>query len=229
MIEEGQKFKKWQWIDVTVEKATKDHRPESHRVYVDTIQCMEEIDTREGWGTRRAWLERVPSFGSIEDIDATRAEDGLSIALLRPKRVLRLEIEKARSPEWTAEEREKLAREMMQGDLFSESEARRAIRELRKVPYDFYYTCECETSSGLASRRLKIVDWEAGALFWNCQRKHGSEWEAPFRQKLESDLLGKDLMLLVGNLHRFQNQWLVISLFYPPMRTPPETLQGSLF
>jgi len=37
MIEEGQQFKKWQWIDVRIEKANKDHRPESYKLYVDTI------------------------------------------------------------------------------------------------------------------------------------------------------------------------------------------------
>ena len=30
LIEEGQKFKKWQWIEVRVKKANKDHRAESH-------------------------------------------------------------------------------------------------------------------------------------------------------------------------------------------------------
>ena len=30
LIEEGQKFKKWQWVEVRVEKANKDHRTESH-------------------------------------------------------------------------------------------------------------------------------------------------------------------------------------------------------
>lgn len=30
MIEEGRQFSKWQWIDVRVEKARKDHRPDSH-------------------------------------------------------------------------------------------------------------------------------------------------------------------------------------------------------
>ena len=44
MIEEGQKFKKWQWINVRIEKANKDHRPESHKLYVDTIECVEQID-----------------------------------------------------------------------------------------------------------------------------------------------------------------------------------------
>lgn len=229
MIEEGQQFKKWQWIDVRVEKATKDHRPESHKVYVDTINCGDVIDTRKEWASRWEWLDKIPAFDSFDDIESRRLEDGLSIALLRPKKLIALEITKARNQDWTDEEKEKLMREQMQGDLFSEAEAKRQVRELRKVPFDFYYRYVCDTPEGEKERKHKIVDWEAGALYWNCRRSHGDAWQAPFRAKLEEQLAGKDLMFLMGNQHRFQDQWLIISLVYPPKRKPVEERQGSLF
>ncbi|MGB6142785.1 MAG: hypothetical protein WBG33_00670 [Rhodanobacter sp.] len=53
LIKESQKFKKWQWVKLRVEKATRDHRPESHKVYVDDIVCGEQIDTRRDWAERR--------------------------------------------------------------------------------------------------------------------------------------------------------------------------------
>ncbi len=229
MIEEGQQFKKWQWIDVRVEKANKDHRAESHKLYVDTITCGDVIGTKKGWGARWEWLDKIPAFDSFEAIDAARLSDGLSIALVRPKRLLGLEITKARNQDWTEEEKEKLMREQMQGDLFSEAEAKRQVKELRKVPFDFYYRYVCDTPEGEKEQKHKIVDWEAGALFWNCRRDHGVGWEAPFRAKLEGQLGGKDLMFLMGNQHRFQDQWLIISLIYPPKRKPVEVMQGSLF
>lgn len=229
MIEEGQQFKKWQWIDVRVEKANKDHRPESHKLYVDTIACGDLIDTKKEWSARWEWLDKIPAFDSVDAIDAGRLNDGLSIALLRPKRLLGLDITKARHQEWTDEEKEKLMREQMQGDLFSEAEAKRQVKELRKVPFDFHYRYVCDTPEGEKEHKHKIVDWEAGALFWNCRRDHGVDWEAPFRAKLEGQLGGKDLMFLMGNQHRFQDQWLIISLVYPPKRKPVEVRQGSLF
>lgn len=79
------------------------------------------------------------------------------------------------------------------------------------------------------TKRHKTVDWESGALFWNCRRDHDANWEVPFRAKLEEDLGAKDLMFLMGNQHRFQDQWLIISLVYPPKRKPVEVTQGSLF
>lgn len=229
MIEEGQQFKKWQWIDVRVEKANKDHRPESHKLYVDTIACGDLIDTRKEWASRWEWLDKIPAFESFDPIESARLTDGLSIALLRPKRLIGLEITTARNQDWTEEEKEKLLREQMQGDLFSEAEAKRQVKELRKVPFDFYYRYVCNTHEGEKEHKHKIVDWEAGALFWNCRYSHGIAWEASFRAKLEEQLGGKDLMFLMGNQHRFQDQWLIISLVYPPKRKPVEVRQDSLF
>lgn len=229
MIEENLQFKKWQWIDVRVEKAAKDHRPESHRLYVDTISCGEVIDTRKEWASRWEWLDKIPTFDSFDAIEAGRHNDRLSIALLCPKRILGLEISKSRNQDWTEEEKEKLMREQMQGDLFSETEAKRQVNELRKVPFDFYYRYVCDTPEGEKEYRHKIVDWEAGALFWKCRHSHGENWEIPFRAKLEKELGGKNLMFLMGNQHRFQDQWLIISLVYPPKRKPAENRQGALF
>lgn len=227
MIEDSSQFKKWQWISVQVQKATKDHRPESHKLYVDTIDCQEVIDTKNGWTSRRNWLEKVPVFTDFDQIQASRIEDGLSIALLRPKFIVSLDISKARHPDWTDDEREKLVQEQM--NLFSALEARHQVRELRKIPFDFYYRYVCATPDGEKEFRHKIVDWEAGALFWKCKANYGTSWEIPFREKLEIDLPSKDLMFLLGNQHRFQEQWLIISLVYPPKQKPQEMRQASLF
>jgi len=229
MIEDGQQFKKWQWVEVRIEKAPKDRRPESHKVFVDTINCGDVIDTKRGWLARWEWVDKMPAFNTFDAIDAARLADGLSLALLRPKRLVGLDITKARNPDWTDAEREKLLQEQMQGQLFSEIEERKQVKQLRKVPFDFYYRYVCDTPDGEKEYKHKIVDWEAGALFWKCRKSHGQDWEAPFRAKLEGDLGNKDLMFLMGNQHRFQDQWLIVSLIYPPKRVPPDHPQGSLF
>lgn len=149
---------------------------------------------------------------------------------MRPKQVLTLEIVEARAAEWTDEERAKLLRDEMQGQLFSDAEVKKMTQTLRKVPFDFYYRYTCDTPEGEKVFKHKIVDWEAGVLFWHCRHSHGVDWKKPFRAKLEEDLTGKDLMFLMGNQHRFQDQWLIISLIYPPKRKPAEvTPQGLLF
>lgn len=230
LIEEGQKFKKWQWIEVRVEKASKDHRAESHKLYVDTITCGDVIDTKKQWNARWPWIEKLPTFTNFDDVEASCAETGLSLALMRPTQVLALEIVEARNGEWTDEEREKLLRYEMQGQLFSDTDVKKMTRTLRKVPFDFYYRYICDTPEGEREFKHKIVDWEAGVLYWHCRQSHGMDWEKPFRAKLEESLTEKELMFLMGNQHRFQDQWLIISLIYPPKRKPADgTSQRSLF
>ena len=227
MIDDRHQFKKWQWINVRVEKASKDHRPESHRVYVDTIQCGDVVSSKHAWAARWPWLDKMPCFDRFDTIEETRRTDGLSLALLRPARVDRLEITPARHSDWTDEEREKLLHEQMQGELF-ETEERRSLHELRKIPFDFYYHYTCAGTDGETSHRHKLVDWEAGALYWNCVHNHGDQWEVPFRAKLEHQMLKADLMFLLGNMHRFQDKWLITSLIYPPKRTPTDDPQLAL-
>lgn len=114
-----------------------------------------------------------------------------------------------------------------QGNLFQEAD--RDFRLLRKLPFDFHYRYECASSGESKTYRHKIVDWEVGALYWNVHRKHGDAWETPFRAKIESYLPGQDLLFLMGTIHRFPDQWLIVSLLYPPKRPLDAPTQESLF
>jgi hypothetical protein len=229
LVEEGQKFKKWQWINVRVEKAKKDHRPESHKIFIDTISLGDRLDTKRDWADRWRWIETMPTYSNFDDVESDQARDGISLCLIRPKQVLGLEITKARSTDWSDDERDKLLKYEMQGQLFSDAEVKKITNVLRKIPWDFYYQYLCETPDGEQVLKHKIVDWEAGQLYWNCQKSHGDGWEKPFRAKLENDLMSKNLMFMLGNQHRFRDQWLIISLIYPPKQKPDPILQSSLF
>ena len=159
LIEEGQKFKKWQWIDGRIEKANKDHRTESHKLYVDTITCGDVIDTKKQWDARWPWIEKLPTFTSFDDLEANRIETGLSLALMRPKQVLTLDIVEAKNAEWTDEEREKLLRCAMQGQLFSDTEVKKMTQALRKVPFGFYYRYTCDTPEGEKVLKSWVKSW----------------------------------------------------------------------
>lgn len=227
LLEGAQHFKKWQWIEARVRKAKNDRRVESYRIDIDTLRCLGTVSTKRQWSGRRQWLDRLPTFERFSDIEFWSAETNGSLALLKPQSIIKLEITKARNTDWTEEEKEKLSRSQQQGNLFSAPEAELQVNQLEKIPFDFYYHYQCADANEL--RRHKIVDWEAGALFRRCQRDYGQNWEGPFRQKLELDLGKTDLMFLMGNIHRFQDQWLIISLIYPPKHTPAPHGQAPLF
>jgi len=218
LLEGDQKFKKWEWIDAKVQRANDDQRPESHRIFVDTIQRKDEVlGTENNWEERRRWIE--PHLQpSAEAIEERRSRSGETLAYLRPSRLLGLDIAAAREPDWTSEERAKLVHK--QDGLF-DTEEMRAKAQLRKLEHDFYYRYECETPAGPKVYRHKITDWEVGALYWNVRRSHREGWEKPFRQKLEAEFFtGKDLLFLMGTIHRFPDQWLIVGLAYPPKQRP---------
>jgi hypothetical protein len=88
---------------------------------------------------------------------------------------------------------------------------------LRKVPFDFYY----KYISGESVHRHKLIDWEAGALYWNCFHRYGEQgWLEKFRYKFETEFQKKDLLFLMGTIHRFPDHWLIVGLIYPPK--PPQ-------
>ncbi len=225
LIQDHQQFQKWQWITACVEKTPNDHRPESHRIYVDTIKTGDVIDTgrKRDWAARRHLISPIPLYSSHRELEEARVDHNVSLGLVQVNRVLDLEITPARTPDWTAEELEKLIRLQAQGNLFEEDET--SVQQLEKIPCDFHYRYECESSAGVEVFRHKIVDWEICQLYRKLIRRHGEEgWQEPFRDKLLDELPSQDLMLLQGTIHRFPGQWLIVSLIYPP-RQP----QFSLF
>ena len=221
LIAKDQQFKKWQWIKAKVEKAKKDHRPESFTIKVDTIEGGEVVPTGKDWAERRRLLSAIKPYHHFDDVETARQAGRLSLAMVKPTRIIGLEIERVSDPEWTDDELAKLVQEQTQGGLFDE-EDKPSIKTLRKLPFDFYYRYECGEGAAAKVFKHKLVDWEVGALYWNCHRSHGLDWERHFREQLEKRIPAKDLMLLMGNQHRFQDQWLIISLIYPPHQVQTE-------
>jgi hypothetical protein len=231
LVSDDQQFKKWQWITARFEKARDDHRPESHRVFVDTIECDAEPlpAGKQGWPHRAELLSKLPVFSDFAEIERSRQAGGATLALLRPTRIVGLDIKKADNPVWTDEEKTKLLGLQQQTELFDEVEEGKQIRLLEKLPFDFHYRYECDVDGQTFSYRHKLVDWEIGALYRTVRRQHGDAWEAPFRAKLEQDLPSKDLQFLLGTIHRFPGQWLLISVMYPPKQPAENPHQAGLF
>jgi hypothetical protein len=232
LIADEQQFCKWQWVTARIEKARDDHRPESHRIFIDGIECESPpmAAGKDGWPRRMEALNKLPVHNDFAAVEAARVSRGATLAFLRPSRILELEIRPTRNPEWTEEERTKLTQMQQQASLFSEEETRRDVAILEKIPFDFYYHYECVVDGEARMYRHKLVDWEAGALYRRLRKQYGAAgWEAPFRQKFEQELPSRDLLMLLGTIHRFPDQWLAVSVFSPPKPQPEDRRQGMLF
>jgi len=211
LLEGKRQFKKWEWIEADCWRASTDQRPDSYRIDVDSIvRTGKTITTERVWSERRGWIDPhlVASFSVLE---ARRRATGKTLGFVRPGRLLGLAIIPAKDAEWTEEEKARLQR-----DGLFDCEAVKSRPLLRKLPYDFYYRYECETAQGIETWRHMITDWEAGAFYWNCVRSYGTQWEGPLRHKLEEEFGRKDLIFLMGTMHRFPDQWLIVGLVYPP-------------
>ncbi len=228
-IESDRQFKKWQWVTARIEKARKDHRTESHKVFIDTIACDgEPLSTRDSWHGRREQTAKIRVYDDFAALDAARLSDGVTLGLIRPSRVLGLDITAATKPNWNEAEKSKLLRQQHQRGLFEPAQAK-PVSSLRKVPFDFHYRYVCKSGDGERDYRHKIVDWEAGALYLNCRMRYGDAWGEAFRKKIEVDLPAADLMFLMGTVHRFPDQWLIVSLIYPPRQQSARPRQLALF
>jgi hypothetical protein len=223
LLEGEHQFKKWEWIQVNVSNAKGDNRPESRHIDVDTIvRPGRKIGTEHGWRERQPWITPhiVEDFNALE---SRRQSTGQTLGFLRPNRLLELEITPVKNPNWTDEDKAKLLKD----GLFDSKDVK-ARTPLRKLPYDFHYHYECKSAAGVQTLRHKLTDWEAGALYWKCFHRHGAKWEKAFRQMLEVNFAKKDLLFLMGTIHRFPDQWLIVGLVYPPKQEQDEGVQLSL-
>ncbi len=218
LLEDSERFKKWQWIEAVVKKANDDHRYESYKISVDTIKLKEIISTRSDWKDRYFWLDKLRVFNSFSDVSIEQAKNNTSIALLKPLKINRLEIVPSNDV-WTEDEKSKLLKDNSTFDLFSQEQKPLPTKILEKIPFDFYFHYTCQNSdTSISYHKHKIVDWEICALYRTCIKNYGTNWEQKFREKFDKDTIPKNLHLLMGNMHRFQNQWLIISLIFPPIR-----------
>lgn len=227
LIDSERQFKKWQWITARIERAKADHRPESHKIFVDTIRFNgDPLPTSRQWAERRAFLDRLKTFDDFGALENHRICGGATLGMLCPTSILGLDITPAKTPDWTEDEKAKLLQSQQQGGLFDNTDAK-SLTTLKKLPFDLHYRYTCNVSGISNEYRHKIVDWEAGALFWNCYHRDKSNWEATFRQKLQEKLPAANLMFLMGTIHRFPDQWLIVSLIYPPKRPSAAEKQMS--
>jgi len=219
-------FKKWEWIQAHVSRPPKDHRPESRRIDTDSIKRSGRVvPIKKGdWCERTKWLEPhvVPGFTALEQ---RRLTTGETLGVLRVSQILGLRITAVKETEWSDADMIKLTQE----GLFDSVEIKKRPT-LRKLPFDFHYTYECIGPDGTPDVSThKLTDWEVGALFWKCYDGYGpSGWEAKFRQRMEIEFAAKDLLLLMGTIHRFPKQWLIVGIVYPPKREPAQAEQLGL-
>ncbi|MFZ1687491.1 MAG: hypothetical protein WAU70_08725 [Flavobacteriales bacterium] len=219
------KFKanlKYTWVELDLERRTKDFRPESHspkhKDFSD-LKVLDHLDTTNDWEARKVLcLKKV--YTSMEQLLAdSKPPMSVSLAAYQPKRIIEFVIESS-DEDW-----DPMYKELRkQTDLFAPEDRVEPKELIRKIPWKFSYRFEDDTGK---VRKLMIEDWEIGALYWKCMATSGgNEKEALrlVRLKYEKEFLSKcDITLFLGTTLEFHaksapNPFLIIGVFYPRRR-----------
>lgn len=209
-----QQFHKYQWIEVEVEPrgAKNDNRKESRKPMLESIRVLgAPLSPSNAWEGRRRIIDAMP-HATVKELARAHEADKTSLGIVRPKRVLDLEIKPASEkwkPEW-----DNLYQQM---NLFGPPQ-----KPLRKIPYTFHYVFECEDSD--KPHTAMCVDWELGTLFLGEAVRLGCDEAAA--ESVKKKFLGelcredKDTRFFMGTFFPY-NVWLVLGVFWPPKAHQP--------
>ena len=90
------------------------------------------------------------------------------------------------------------------------------MKELEQIPLNFSYRFRCDDEQCLTSHELQIQDWEIGESYRKWSRANPTGWDQMIRQRYERDLPARDLHLVVGNLAKHRQAFVIIGLVRPP-------------
>jgi hypothetical protein len=228
-LDEAEQYKKFDWLECDVVRSTKDPRPETyHPVDMRQLVAVDHMDTAANWRERRRLvLGKATVHTRLQAVIDGAKANTMSLAVFKPARVTDF-IWEEEDRNWDASKLAEMRNRADQGEMFTEETWRQTFEVIRKMPFSFSYRFEDE--AGKASE-LQVLDWEVGALFWNClQICNGDEAaaRAKVRQKYFDDFLQKDLHFFLGTTQEFHfrapNPWVIIGVF--PI---PHERQSELF
>ena len=230
-LEFDQKYPKYAWIQIDVERNTKDFRPETYRPDLSTIS-VETRQKKADWDeSRRIIFRNKKIYTNLQELINQAKTDGTSLAIFKPTKVLDFIAEEVER-DWDPNKLAILKGLSQQLNLFqTPEEIVEEFKVVPKVPYKFSYKFEDDFGK---QSTMMIEDWEIGMLYFNCLRQaNGDEHEAlsKVRQRYFDYFITRDLHFFLGTTKQFHNvalnPFIIIGTFYPPV--PQANQQMSIF
>ena len=225
---DGQKYRKFQWIEAEIEKSCTDHRPESYKIVrEESLRILgAPLTTADKWFARReAFLNKVPFHDDLTAIIEAAHQNELSLAVFEPFEWVEFAHEPA-TREWDAKKLADLEAQRRQLHLFKdEATVAEELKVVKKLPYKFSYHFKDVQGK---DAKLMIEDWEIGALYWNCLRSsHGDEVKAVRKVKTkywDEFVISKRFspVLILGTTLEYHNKkapnpFIIIGVLAPPL------------
>ena len=229
LLNDDQKYPKYAWVQVELERSVSDFRPESYRPDISTI-VVEPRAEKLNWDERRRIVfKNKQIYTNLQElIDKAKSKEKISLAVFKPAKILDFVIEPD-SKDWDMKRLEALQSLSRQLNMFKTIEQiKEEFRVVPKVPYKFSYLFEDDSGK---KHTMMITDWEIGMLYFNClKRAKGNESvaTAKVKEKYFDSFLKRDLYFFLGTRksdhHMAVNPFSIVGVFYPPVDR-----QGNLF
>jgi len=202
ILDDEQKFKRWQWISYKYTTSPKDLRSESQKVIPESIAVGGTLKPRE----RVSFLNPL-----IRETLETADENQESLTLLRPKSIELLW--EAKSDSDVSEEKRKHAALANQLSLLDKKQA----KPLTPCPYRFRLKWVDQKGN---KHNHTCDDWETSTAFFVRRRSHGTDDEAlrSLKQTYEDDYMRDGLAIAFSThsrrnvTHGTANQWLLVGM-----------------
>ena len=221
---ETEQYRKYDWVECDLIPSRKDVRPETHHpADVRSLVATAHMGTSDQWRERRQFLlGKCSVYRNTTELIAAAKRYEMSLALFKPTKVVDFFWEEEER-EWDEGKVEEMRQIASQGELFEEEQWRRNFKVIPKLPYSFSYRFEDETGK---QSELQVLDWEVGALFWNCLEKaHGDELTAlkKVKQMYFDNFTSTDLHFYLGTTQQWHavalNPWVIIGVLPIPHET----------
>ncbi len=175
---------------------------------------------RAEWRERRQLLLKTARvYTSLDELIEGAKTNQLSLAVFKPTRILDFYWEED-DRDWDPDKLRQMREHYSQLNLFEDNDWRNTFKIIPKLPYSFSY--KFEDAAGRVSE-LQVLDWEAGALYWNCLKSSdGDELQAlgKVHMKYFDEFMKKDLHFFLGTTQQFHfvapNPWVIIGVFPIP-------------
>ena len=228
-LDASERYQKYDWIECRLVCRTADPRPESFSpADQNELTPVGHIDTSDKWRERRRLLlQTAQVYDRLDRLIEGAKSNTLSLAVFKPTKVTDF-IWENEDRNWNQERLHQMRALHSQLALFEDNSWRQTFQLIPKLPYSFSY--RFEDSTGKRSE-LQVLDWEAGALYWNCLKSTEGDEDAALakvRNKYFDTFLKTDLHFFLGTTQQFHqvapNPWVIVGVF--PI---PDDLQQRLF
>lgn len=220
-LNESERYQKYDWIKCRLVRRTADPRPESFSPSdQNELTPVGHIDTSDKWRERRRLLlQTARVYDRLDRLIEGAKSNTLSLAVFKPTKVTDF-IWEEEDRNWNQERLRQMRALHSQLALFEDNSWRQTFQLIPKLPYSFSY--RFEDSTGKRSE-LQVLDWEAGALYWNCLNSTEGDEDAALakvRNKYFDTFLKTDLHFFLGTTQQFHqvapNPWIIVGVFPVP-------------